>query len=314
MIIDTFSGLADRRVLGSWLRAFVPFEGYVRMFAKKMSGSMGISPGQLVDAVKTEGIDAIVEKMMDGLSDSFMDLDSYVGVLDALKVKAQGVWLHIDPGDIMSQPAVVAAAEAVERFPDRFFLLPSFKLSDDLPGRVEDLHVKVNIAGVTTLAFIDNKFPDDKAWYPLYEKLDELGLVLWNHTVNSWSDRHLSEIGHPRCVDRIACDYPNLKIVMGHGGYPWIMEAVTVARRHRNVYLEPSSHRWKHLSRQGSGWEPLMYYGDWAIAHKVLFASMWQLQGLPLFTVIDEAKGLPLSEKTIRKWMYENAAGLYGIK
>jgi hypothetical protein len=221
--------------------------------------------------------------------------------------------VHVTPGDIFSQPAVMAAVEAKTKYPDRFFLLPSFDLSDDLPERVAAFHAHTPIAGVTTLAFIDGVFPDDPKYFPLYQTLDRLGLVLWNHTVNSWSEAHVSEFGHPRYVDKIAVAFPSLKIVMGHGGFPWVNEAMAVVRRQPNVYLEPSSHRWKHLSRPGSGWEPLMYYGNWNASDKILFGSMWQLQALPLATAIKEVKALPLLAETIEKWTYKNARRLYGL-
>jgi predicted TIM-barrel fold metal-dependent hydrolase len=313
MLIDTFSGLPDRRVLGSWLRCFTPYAGYVRQFANKMAPAMGITTGQLNDLFAKQGIADTVEKMMDAMDDAFMDLDAYIAVMDALEIQAQGIWLHVEPGEIFSQPAVQAVSEAVEKHPERFFLLPSFDLSPDIADRVQAFHDRIGLAGVTTLAFIDGVFPDDKAYAPLYEKLVELQGVLWNHTVNSWSSDHVSEFGHPRYVDRIACKYPDLRIVQGHGGWPWVLEALTVARRHPNVYIEPSSHRWKHLARPGSGWEPLMYYGNWVAADKVLFGSIWQLQGLPVSMVIDEVRALPLSEKTLAKWTYENAKRLYRL-
>lgn len=313
MIIDTFAGLPDKRMLRSWLMAFTPYAGYVRLFGEKIAPAMGIASAELPRMIEKEGLGPSVDKMLNSMSDSFMDLKIYVKVLDALGVAAQGLWVHVEPGEMLTQPAVAAAADAVKKYPDRFFLLPSFDLTIDLPYRVEELHEEIGLAGVTTLAFIDGVFPDHQRYYPLYVKLDQLGLVLWNHTVNSWSDRHLAEFGHPRHVDRIACDFPNLRIVMGHGGWPWVLEAITIARRHPNVYLEPSSHRWKHLSNPGSGWEPLMYYGNWNASDKILFGSLWQLLGLPLATIIQEARSLPLSEKSLNKWMFDNAKKLYRL-
>lgn len=313
MIIDTFSGLPDPRTLRSWLMAFAPYQGYLRTFAKKMAPAMGLSSEQLLDDFRTKGLGVMVDKILDATKSAFMDIDSYVKVLDALEVYAQGIWIHVEPGEMMSQPAVQAALEAREKYPERFFLLPSFNLDENTPDKVDQLHQIMGLAGVTTLAFIDGVFPDDKKYFLLYEKLNDLDLVLWNHTVNSWSQDHVSEFGHPKFVDRIACRYPDLKIVMGHGGHPWVLEAITIARRHPNVYIEPSSHRWKHLARPGSGWESLMYYGNWNTADKVLFGSIWQLQGLPLSVVIDEVKGLPLSEKSLEKWTFQNAKALYKL-
>ena len=42
-------------------------------------------------------------------------------------------------------------------------------------------------------------------------------------------------------LDDVAIDFPDLTILMAHGGRPlWMDEAFFVLRRHRNVYLELS--------------------------------------------------------------------------
>jgi hypothetical protein len=42
-------------------------------------------------------------------------------------------------------------------------------------------------------------------------------------------------------LDDVALDFPDLRIIMAHGGRPlWMDEAFFIMRRHRNVYLELS--------------------------------------------------------------------------
>jgi predicted TIM-barrel fold metal-dependent hydrolase len=42
----------------------------------------------------------------------------------------------------------------------------------------------------------------------------------------------------PVHLDRVAVDFPDLKIVISHVGYPWVDEAVQVAWRNPNVYMD----------------------------------------------------------------------------
>ena len=42
-------------------------------------------------------------------------------------------------------------------------------------------------------------------------------------------------------LDDVAVDFPDLRIIMAHGGRPlWMDEAFFVLRRHKNVWLELS--------------------------------------------------------------------------
>ena len=313
MIIDTFSGLPDRRIVGNWLDTFLPYFGYLRMFGESFAKLSGTGADPLYEIWRKEGPKKVTEMMLNELAPSFMPLETYVQVLDAMEISHQGVWIHVHNGEMSNQPAVQCLKEAKQLCGNRLLALPSFNLTDDLPMRVETLHREIGLHGVVTLAFVDNVYPDDRRWYPLYEKLVELDLALWNHTVNSWSERHPSDFGHPSRVDRIACDFPDLRIIMGHGGWPWVLEAVTCAWRHENVFLEPSAHRWKYLAKPGSGWEPLIHFGRSTIADKVLFASFWQLTGVPLPVALDEARSLPVPESVITKWMSENGKKAYKL-
>ncbi|MCJ8169160.1 amidohydrolase family protein [Atopomonas sediminilitoris] len=51
-----------------------------------------------------------------------------------------------------------------------------------------------------------------------------------------------SEVGRPIYLDQVALDFPELTIVAGHIGYPWTDEAIAVATKHCNVYLDTSAY------------------------------------------------------------------------
>jgi len=49
------------------------------------------------------------------------------------------------------------------------------------------------------------------------------------------------KFGHPMELDDVALDFPDLRIIMAHGGRPlWMDEAFFVLRRHKNIVLEIS--------------------------------------------------------------------------
>ena len=61
---------------------------------------------------------------------------------------------------------------------------------------------------------------DDRRYYPFYAKCVELGIPLSIHTSANWTTVSVNDFGHPRHIDTVAADFPELTIVMSHGGYP----------------------------------------------------------------------------------------------
>lgn len=61
------------------------------------------------------------------------------------------------------------------------------------------------------------------------------------HTGTSVFPGARSKYGNPMELDDVAIDFPDLVVLMAHGGRPlWMDEAFFILRRHRNVYLELS--------------------------------------------------------------------------
>ena len=52
---------------------------------------------------------------------------------------------------------------------------------------------------------------------------------------------------HPSHIDDLAADFPHLKIIMAHPGWPWVEETTAVALHKGNVYWEMSGWAPKHF-------------------------------------------------------------------
>jgi uncharacterized protein len=106
----------------------------------------------------------------------------------------------------------------------------------------------------------------------------------------------------PRHIDRVATDLPELKIVMSHGGYPWVREMIIVAYRHRNVYFE-----WSGMERRPWSHEYVEGVND-LVRDKALFASAF-----PFFTfdvALERYASLAFKPEVRPKVMGTNAARL----
>jgi predicted TIM-barrel fold metal-dependent hydrolase len=152
---------------------------------------------------------------------------------------------------------------------------------------------------------------DDHKFYPIYAKAVELDIpVIIYSTMNYRTDLPM-DIGRPLYLDKVAMDFPELKIVASCGGWPWINEMVGVARRHQNIYIDTSIHRPKHLAKPGSGWEMLMQFGNTLLQDRIVFGSGSGDMGMPIREIVEEMRELPLKDEVREKWLYHNAARLF---
>jgi predicted TIM-barrel fold metal-dependent hydrolase len=164
--------------------------------------------------------------------------------------------------------------------------------------------------GLSLRPFMIGLPASDRRYYALYAKCAELGVPLSIHTSANWTTVSPSDLGHPRHIDVVAADFPELRIVMSHAGYPWVLEACLLAWKYPNVYLELAAHRPRYLATAGTGWEPLLRFGQTTIRDKVLFGTGWFLLGRPPGQILDEFRLLPLAEGVLEQWLGLNAEAL----
>lgn len=205
-------------------------------------------------------------------------------------------------------------AGLAERHPDRFV---PFAGADVLAGMdavrsFEELVRDRGFQGLSVRPFMIGVPCDDRRYYPLYAKCVELDVPVSIHSSANWTTVAVSDLGHPRHIDVLAADFPELKVVMSHAGYPWVLEAALLAWKHPNVYLELAAHRPRYLAMPGTGWESLLRYGTTTIRDKVLFGTGWFLLGRPPGQVVDEFRALPVPQDVLEQWLCRNAEALLG--
>ena len=117
-------------------------------------------------------------------------------------------------------------------------------------------------------------FPNDRAAYPLYEVIEELGLPALFHTGQTGVGSGVPGGGgvrlkysNPMYLDDVAVDFPGMPIVLAHPSFPWQEEALAVALHKPQVYIDLS------------GWSPkyfapiLVQYANTLLKDKVLFGT-----------------------------------------
>ena len=209
-----------------------------------------------------------------------------------------------------------AVAAISERCPDRFI---PFAGADIMRGanavrELEHWIVERGFRGLSLRPFMIDLPADDPRYYPFYAKCCELDVPVSIHASANWTTCRHSELGHPRHFDQVACDFPDLKLILSHAGYPWVLEACLLAWKHPNLYLELAAHRPKYFTAEGAGWAPLFQYGQSTIQDKVLYGTGSFLLGRRPADLLGEMRSLPVRPEVMEKWLWRNAARLLGIE
>jgi uncharacterized protein len=150
-------------------------------------------------------------------------------------------------------------------------------------------------------AYVDGKMPALRA---IYRTAERIGMPVTIHTGTSIFPGARSKFGDPMALDDVAQDFPDLTILMAHGGRPlWCDTAFYLLRRHPKMYLDISSIPPRRLLE----WFPRLE----EIAAKVVFGSDWPGPGIPgIREELDGIRGLPLKESTLEQILSRNAAKL----
>lgn len=276
---------------------------YQRIFGPQWLKNFGVSPEMIAD-------------MRAGLSgDEFAE--NIIGMAGQLVISNQDFLKEMDKANIkwglVSSDDCETASEFVALAPDRIRVSFAGKPGDGLKG-VQAVERAVKDFGFSALnvdAFFSGIPASDAVFFPLYAKAAELHIPVFIYTAMNYRTDLPMDIAHPIHVDRVAMSFPGLKVVASCGGWPWIPDMVGVARRHRNVFINTRSHRPKYLATPGSGWEMLMQFGNTLLQDQIVFSSGAEELGLPVSTLVEEVRGLPLKEKVIEKWLHHNAEKLF---
>jgi len=75
----------------------------------------------------------------------------------------------------------------------------------------------------------------------VYERAQTIGPLVMIHTGTSIFPGARNVYAQPILADDVAVDYPDLVIILAHGGRPlWMDEAFFLVRRHKNMYMDIS--------------------------------------------------------------------------
>lgn len=164
-------------------------------------------------------------------------------------------------------------AEAVAEAPDRLRGLLSVDLNDPM-GAVRTIRKLADdraFVGVRVVPWLWDLPPNDRRYYPVYAACIDAGLPFCTQ-IGHTGPLCRSEPGRPiPYLDDVLLDFPELVVVGGHVGFPWIDEVLSLARKYPNFYIDTSAYTVARLP------ENLVGYMRGPGAGRVLFGTNWPM-------------------------------------
>ncbi len=203
-------------------------------------------------------------------------------------------------------------AELADRSGDRLLGLAGVDGSKPVAETVADIEKAVKDLGLKGLCiepglFEKPLYADDESLMPIYEKCNELEVpILFMTGPFAGPDITYTD---PVQFQHVAETFPDLPLVLGHGAFPFVNEAIGVALKcsaigSGGVFLSPDVYVFAaggDLYVKGIQWLP----------DRFLFASAYPFGNCE--QLVERSLALPLDEEAMARYMYENAEDLLGL-
>jgi uncharacterized protein len=164
---------------------------------------------------------------------------------------------------------------------------------------------ELGFRAVRILPWLWNLPPDDRRYYSLYAECVDLD-VPFCLQVGHKGPLAPSEPGRPiPYLDHVALEFPELRIVGGHIGYPWTAEMISLATKYPNVYIDTSAYKVRRYPKD---------LVDYLRAHgrrKVLFGSNYP--AWPAADCLEGFESLALDDAAASLFLHDNAVRVFKL-
>ncbi|MBM4196262.1 MAG: amidohydrolase [Gammaproteobacteria bacterium] len=150
--------------------------------------------------------------------------------------------------------------------------------------------------------------PDQALYYPYYAKCCELDIPIMmqvGHNLVYSRQRRLPSVGRPITLDRVAIDFPELKLIGIHIGIPWTDEMISMCWKHENVFMAGDAYAPKHWP------QAFVHYANTYGKEKVLFGTDWPV--IDPERAVREIAALGMRDDAHRLMMRDNALRVFRL-
>lgn len=198
-------------------------------------------------------------------------------------------------------------ADVVKTWPGRFIGIGSVDPSSRRKAIAQiDEALSLGLKGINLEpgSYPEAMYADDRRLYPIYAYCEDRGIPV-SVMAGGSAGPDLSYT-NPIHIDRVAGDFPDLKIAITHGAWPWVHQILHVAFRRPNIYLSPDQYL---CGMPGS--DDYVRAANGFLRDRFLYASSYPFIGVKIYN--EWFRSLPIAPELLPKLMYENAARFLGM-
>jgi predicted TIM-barrel fold metal-dependent hydrolase len=196
-------------------------------------------------------------------------VESTLAAMDAAGVEIALLSAWYGPGGSLISNEEVA--ERIVAAPARFRGLASVDLDRPMEA-VRDIRLWVdrkNFVGVRVVPWLWDLPPNDRRYYPIYAACIDAGVPFCTQIGHTGPLRR-SETGRLiPYLEEVMLDFPELVVVGGHVGFPWLDELVTMTVKFPNFHVDTSAYALHRLPptfvewMKGLGRDRVMFGTNW---------------------------------------------------
>jgi hypothetical protein len=289
-------------------------------------GAAGPPRGGAIDIVCNLFTPLEVANGQTGLDDAFkaqvrmppeirggVTVEDYLGRMNRAGIE-RSLLIAVRAGDINVRGGFELPYERVRdvcrQYPDRFSGLAGIDPFRGMQG-LRDLERAVREYGFVGAHLYPHwcgLAPDHAKYYPYYAKCCELDVPIMmqvGHNLVYSRERRLPSVGRPICLDQVAIDFPELRLIGIHIGVPWTDEMISMCWKHENVYTAGDAYAPRH-------WPPaFVHYANSFGREKVLFGTDWPV--IDPERAVREIDELGMRPESKRLMMRENALRVFKL-
>jgi predicted TIM-barrel fold metal-dependent hydrolase len=156
-------------------------------------------------------------------------------------------------------------------------------------------------------------YPQDKIYSRFYKMAvkHDIPAVIHTGAVISTAKGVRQKYAHPLNVDDLAVDFPKLRILMAHAGYPWIIDAAQVAYKNENVFLDFSGLKEETVTFNTAIDQQIAWAFHYLENNEGMYGSDWPI--IKMHEYIAWLKHL-VPKKIHKQFFYQNAKDFFGFK
>lgn len=127
----------------------------------------------------------------------------------------------------------------VDLAPDKFIGFASVDpLVDGAADKLEYAFGDLKLKGLKLHPSRQHYYPMDERLQPIYDICERYKKPIIFHSGLSWEPNTLTKYSRPIEFEELAATKPNLKICIGHFGWPWVQETAMLMLKYPNVYAD----------------------------------------------------------------------------